>query len=275
MDTWHTETSLTLRAPDDVAIPAIIALPSAPPRDVILMLHGITTQKNEFADFLARLAVRFIAADIASVRIDFRGHGDSAISSREFSIASQILDVVAALDWMHYQYPSARIHLLACSFGAPAAIFASQWRTNLISSISLICPVLDYTRTFLEPTTAWARALFNETTIATAWRTGRLAMTSTFDVDLKLLIEMRALDPAIALARARASVVVIHGEADSMVPFQISKDVCAGLPHVRLVGIPRMEHGFTDVDDDEGTSVASQENLALIASEVSHLVRST
>lgn len=273
MDTRPTETSLSFHAPDDVSIPAIVRVPSGSPQDIVLMLHGITTHKNEFADFLLRLAKNLAEADIASVRIDFRGHGDSALSSRSFSVSSQVLDIVTAIDGIGREYPSARIHLLACSFGGPAALYASEWREAQVSTVSLICPVLDYRRTFLEPTTDWARALFNKTTIANAWHTGRLAMTDTFDVDLKLLIEMAALDPAAALRRARTPIVVVHGEADSMVPFQISKDVCAGLPNVRLVGIPHMEHGFTDVDDDDGTSAASERNLARITSETIQLVR--
>jgi len=273
MDTWPAESSLTIHTPDGVSIPAVVALPSVAPRDFIVMLHGITTHKNEFADFLARVANQLGEADVASLRLDFRGHGDSEEKSRAFSVASQIVDTVTAIDWVHLNYPATRIHLLACSFGGPAALFASEWRDNLISTISLICPVLDYKRTFLQPTTEWAGALFNTRTIADAWRSGRLAMTDGFEIDLKLLVEMAALEPKLVLQRTGKSVLVVHGEADSMVPFRISQDVCAGLAHVHLVGIPRMEHGFTDIDDDEGYSAASERNLERIVSEITQIAR--
>jgi pimeloyl-ACP methyl ester carboxylesterase len=98
-------------------------------------------------------------------------------------------------------------------------------------------------------------------------------MNRSFAIDAKLIIEMQCLRPFEILGDIHASTVVIHGQADSMVPFAISKKHIKSLDHVRLVGIPHMDHGFTDQDDETGNSEASQHNFKRIVDEVHSQIR--
>lgn len=263
----HIETHLTIVAPDGVQIPAIELRPPSAPIASILLLHGITTDKNEYGDFFIALADAFADLGIASLRIDFRGHGESCESSCAFSITSQVLDTISAVKWLTDRF-KVKVHLLGCSFGAPPAIFTSALAPSSVATISLICPVLDYCRTFLRPTTEWAAGIFNSETLDRAFKVGTLRMNDRFVIDVKLLIEMSLIVPSDSLRRIRCSTLVIHGEQDSMVPSQLSVGCTSGLDHVHLTIIPGMEHGYYDSEDETGESPKSRGNLKRIINEV-------
>lgn len=273
MDTEFSENRVTIHSADGTAVPGIFTEPREGSSVQMLMLHGITTHKNEFGDFFGRVARLLAHNGIGTLRIDFRGHGDSPVGSRSFSIASQVLDTLASIDWLLSNTKAERANLLGCSFGAPPTLFAAQLRPQTVGSISLLCPVLDYHKTFLEPSTEWAAELFNPTTLSQADQTGVLYMTDNFAIDIKLIIEMAIIKPFEALRQLQAPTLLIHGEADSMVPYTISKEYAMDLDHVRFLGMPHMEHGFTDENDEIGDSPKSQENLKQIANEVLSQVR--
>jgi pimeloyl-ACP methyl ester carboxylesterase len=229
----------------------------------VILLHGITTHRDEYASFFVRIADSLSANGISSLRLDFRGHGESTASTREFSVASQVLDTISAIDWWNAR-ESTPLHLLGCSFGAPPAIFAATLRKSAVVSLILVCPVLDYKRTFLQPTTEWASEIFNARALDRAYRSGSLSMSEGFEIDVKLLVEMELIEPAKALQGLRIPTLLIHGEMDSMVPVFLSAEIAAPLDHVDLLVVPRMDHGFMDIDDEFGTGDTSKKNLDLI-----------
>ena len=61
-------------------------LTRADPRDVVLWMHGITVNKDEYLGFFRDGAQWLASQGITSIRFDFRGHGQSSGSSLDFSI---------------------------------------------------------------------------------------------------------------------------------------------------------------------------------------------
>jgi len=121
MELSWSERQLVISEPDGVGIPGILCVPNGAERARVLMLHGITTSKNEYLDFFRELAHTLAGCGVGSLRIDFRGHGDSQVSSRAFTVASQCSDTYAALKWYLDLEPHSDVtyHVLGCSFGAP------------------------------------------------------------------------------------------------------------------------------------------------------------
>lgn len=268
----NTERRVNFAAPDGAEINGILTVPSRKAKYAAILLHGITTQKNEYADFFRQLANSLAQHNICSLRIDFRGHGDSTVSSRQFSVSSQVIDTLTAAQWLSQTVKLMPVHLIGCSFGSPPAIFASLLNRGLIGRLFLICPVLDYDATFLNPKTEWAKSLFNPKTLKMAFTNGTLKMTDDFSIDVKLLVEMQLVKPYLALRDVAKKCVVVHGKADSMVPFQITRKRTAGIKNVRVIGIPRMDHGYMDLDDEQGVSQASRRNFEKIVMEaVKHI----
>ena len=230
-------------------------------KGVVLWLHGITVDKDEYQGFFKDGAEFLSAAGLDSLRIDFRGHGDSSGSSLDFSVTGQMLDVEAALSYLAgYYKEKINLFIVGCSFGAPPALFAAEQYAKTIKGIVLIAPVLSYQRTFLQPETDWAKSIFNLKALSLLEKTNKLFVNPKFPISSRLVEEMRIIKPEITLRELKREIVIIHGDADSMVPFQVSKDFAEDIPTIKFIPFPEMEHGFMDSDDESGKSPRSIEN---------------
>lgn len=250
---------IRLHTVDGFDIAAVLT--RADPRDVVLWMHGITVNKDEYLGFFRDGAQWLASQGITSIRFDFRGHGQSSGSSLDFSIVGQNLDVRAVIDFIQREFSlHVRIHVIGASFGAPPAIFAAARYFDSIESVSLISPVLSYRRTFLEPETEWAKELFSEEQLRRLDDSGRLYFDSEFCISPRLVEEMQIIRPDVALAELQQRVLAVHGNRDSMVPFDATVRVCGGLEHVTLVILDGADHGFMQEGDDEGVSPQSIAN---------------
>lgn len=230
-------------------------------REVIIWMHGIAVNKDEYLGFFRDGAQRFANKGITSIRFDFRGHGESSGSSLDFSVVAQNLDVRAVMSLAQRQFgPGAPIHVVGASFGAPPAVFLAARHPEAVHSVSLIAPVLSYHRTFLNPETDWAKELFSREKLRQLDDTGRLYFDAEFCIGHRLVEEMRIIRPASALADLQQRVLVVHGDRDSMVPYDATVEACRGLHHVKLVTLNGADHGFMQEGDEDGVSPQSIAN---------------
>ncbi len=264
--------TLRLRTVDGYDIAAVLT--RASPQDVVIWMHGISVNKDEYLGFFRDGAKWLADRGITSIRFDFRGHGESSGNSLDFSVVGQNLDTRAVMEFTQQEFAgSARIHIVGASFGAPPAIFAAARYTEKIESICLISPVLSYRRTFLEPETEWAKELFSKERLRNLDDTGRLSFDPEFCVGPRLVEEMRIIRPDTALAELSQRVLVIHGNRDSMVPYSATAHACGGLPHVSLVTLEGADHGFMQEGDDEGVSPQSLANKEEIYRKIKEHIR--
>lgn len=252
--------SRKLKTIDGYKIAAIQTFSKA--QAIVLWLHGISVNKDEYLGLFKDGAEYLATVGIDSLRIDFRGHGQSSGTSLDFSIVGQMFDVESALQYIkeNYNLKKTHLHIVGCSFGAPPAIFAAVRYTQIVKSIILIAPALSYVRTFLQPETDWGRSIFNEKILSYLIKNKRLYINDKFPISVRLVEEMRLIQPDIPLKQVKQSVMIIHGDADSMVPYSVSKELSVHHPHIRLVTIHGMDHGFMDASDEEGTGPKSLEN---------------
>lgn len=115
------ETVLTL----DAGVVGTLSLPeggaSGP---AVVMLHGFASNRDEIGGIFAAQAAALAEAGIASLRIDFRGYGDSAGAEAEVTIDRMLED--AAIARAHLAsvegVDATRIGALGYSFGAAIAM---------------------------------------------------------------------------------------------------------------------------------------------------------
>ena len=107
---------------------------------VILLLHGFHGSRNELEipslkqGVFARAADAWAARGLASLRIDFRGGGDSEGSFEDTTISAQVKDALAAIEFLQAQksVDANRMALVGWSQGgAVAAITAGRTQRHL------------------------------------------------------------------------------------------------------------------------------------------------
>jgi uncharacterized protein len=233
---------------------------------VALWLHGITVNKDEYLNLFKDGAEFLGNYGTDSLRIDFRGHGESSGKSIDFSIIGQMIDVDSAILYLQEYYKKEKInlHIISCSFGAPPSIFTAFLKSEIIKSITMIAPVLSYQRTFIKPETEWARSIFNLNTISNLYKTGRLYINDEFPVGIKLFKEMQLIQPEVFIGQLNQKVTIIHGDSDSMVPYNVSREISKKYNKIKLISIKEMDHGFNDINDEIGNSEASIKNKQYI-----------
>ncbi|MCY6382916.1 alpha/beta hydrolase [Hoeflea prorocentri] len=135
----------TLETPDNASAPA----------PVVLMLHGFTGTRDELAvkdtddGVFTRTARELSKNGYASLRIDFRGSGESDGNWEDTTFSGQIKDAVAAIDWLkqNTQVDGSRISVLGWSQGGLVASHAVAERPEVNATI-LWAPVTNPMFTF-------------------------------------------------------------------------------------------------------------------------------
>lgn len=127
----------TLALPDGVANPP-----------VVLLLHGFTGKRDELEipsvkeGIFKRAARLWADKGIASLRIDFRGSGQSDGKFEDTTLNGQVKDALAALDFLDAgdQVDGDRIALVGWSMGGAVAAAVAGRTDHDLTSVSLWAP---------------------------------------------------------------------------------------------------------------------------------------
>jgi pimeloyl-ACP methyl ester carboxylesterase len=188
---------------------------------------------------------------------------------REMTIMGEYLDIKSSAVQVKSEWAGS-ISIIASSFGAGSAIFYSSLFPKIVNSLILLNPVLDYNATFLNPLEEWGKGSFNDEGYNHLEEKGYLLLDGIHELDAKLIAEFSCIKPYEILSRLDCPVLTIHGDEDSMVPFQISKKYGSPNKKSKFVAISRADHGFIDYDDEEGTTSKSLENQSLV---IQHIIK--
>ncbi len=109
------------------------------PVPAVLMLHGFASQKDEVGDMYKRLAAELGARGIASLRIDFRGWGESEGEMVESTVTGQVEDAATAYNYLvglDFVDPQ-RVGVLGFSLGGSIAVFSAGEHPDWYRSMAL------------------------------------------------------------------------------------------------------------------------------------------
>jgi len=231
-------------------------------KGVILWVHGISANKDESLGLFKDGAEYCASKGIDSLRIDFRGHGESGGTSLDFTITGQMLDIESAIAFLSRKYDLLKtgLNIVGCSFGCPAAIFAAIRHPDIIKNVVLLIPLLSYQRTILAPEREWAQAIFTKKAFSDLSKTKKIYINEQFPVGIRLIEEMRLIQPDIAIRQVSQNLTIIHGDCDQAVPFAVTQKVAKENPKINFFPIKGMIHGFMNIGDDEGKTEKSLKN---------------
>ena len=114
------------------------------PFPTVLMCHGLAGHKTGKFRVYVLLAEMLSKIGIASLRIDFRGSGDSEGSFSEMTLESEVSDAVVALKYLRSRpdVDPSRIGLFGRSVGGTVALMTAK-RSGPIKTIATWAPLYD------------------------------------------------------------------------------------------------------------------------------------
>jgi alpha/beta superfamily hydrolase len=209
-----------------------LALPqgegAAPPYAVVLIFPGLTNTRDSLPitgtdENLYGRAARLLAENgIASLRLDFRGSGDSDGAWSDMTFSSQIADALAAIDYLATvpEVDVTRLGLIGLSQGGLVAAETAA-RDERVDSVILWSPVSNPPDTY--------KLLMGADTVAkglTAPDPGvevQLPWGDPFLMKSGFFRDLYAINPVGAIAEVEAPLLVVVGLQDTTVtpqPFQ-------------------------------------------------------
>jgi len=221
----------------------ILNEPPAGSESIVLLCHGFMSSKESQTNRL--LSEKLLSKEIATCRFDFHGHGEHKAPFQEITLSLCLKQIDAVLSWV-LKNGYSRMGMLGSSFGGLTAILSAAKHPE-ITTVALKCPVSDY-----PP--IW-RGLLGEAGMKN-WQADGLLSFATPEGRARLnyafyddLLNYDTYQEAIAI---KAPVLIVHGDADTDVPFQQSEDLLETLKSkASLIAISGADHQFTKPKDFE------------------------
>lgn len=260
----HCERGL-LPALDGRKIPYILEFPNTTEsKGVFLLLHGLGVDKNEYLDFYVTLSQKLCGAGYEVLRIDFPAHGESTAKSHAFILLNCIADAIVSAKFAIDRTNTKALHIFGTSFGAGPAVITASFFTDILKSVTLLAPALSYRELYIEPTHPMRLDRYKDFYQKSILAAKSVQIDDNVKLDWKNALEFALIDIDPHLVKTATQTTIIHGDKDSMVPYEFSIEIVERIKGIDLILVPDMDHGFMHYKDDEGTNSSSQNNLQLI-----------
>lgn len=216
----------------------------------VIICHGFRSSKDSLKG--RRLQEFFDTQDIASLRLDFYGHGESGGDWGDITLTRAVDQVVRASEALRPNFT--RFALVGSSFGGAVALLATPRIGGLLCT-ALIAPVSDYSgrderKLGPEGMDEWRRSGVREYPANRGGGPYRLRYG---------FYEDALTHDEYAVARSITTpVLVVHGDADTSVPVDQSRRLAQELPRASYLELAGAGHGF-----DEGSSF--EEMLGMVS----------
>lgn len=182
-----------------------------------LLLHGFTGTKTEIHRLFVKLSRALAQHGIASLRVDFRGSGDSDGDFEDVTLRSEVADAQEAIKFLvrHKRVNTRRIAMVGLSLGAAVASYVVARERNRIKSLALWAPVADGTGILDDLSTPEALTSLAETGIADY---------NANLVGMQFIRQFAEMKPLREVVKCSCPVLLVHGGRDPTVPVHHSDE---------------------------------------------------
>ncbi len=227
---------------------------------LVLMVHGINSSRDELGLFSA-FAEHLSSAGLPSFRFDYRCHGINSQPMQSLTLCGIVNDIEAAAQCAVEETRLSNIDVVGMSFGGGVSAFWASVTQRPVRSVTLFAPVLDYEQDVLGQHGLLLNGRLDAES-ASALQSQGFIETDGVSYGIAMINELRHVSGVQALPRLDRDVLIVHGDADSIVPYESSQRFVSLNPRARLVNIPGTDHGFGVEGDEDLTSPETKEKHA-------------
>lgn len=204
---------------------------------VVVLAHGTGSTKDRIP--YVNLERSLNAKGIATLRFDFFGHGESEGKFEDLTMTEAIKDVLAAIKFAKTK-GFREIGLMGCSFGGMASIMAASQSKDLCV-LALKCPVSDYMQVFTG---------LPEDYPLEQWKNNGFiyyvnAENKKFRLNYTYFLDVIKINVYAAAKNITIPTLIVHGDADDVVPVEQSKKTASLIKNCKLEIIPKAGHDFS------------------------------
>lgn len=214
-----------------------------------LFVHGIFADRREWG-YYDQLTARLQSSGVATFAIDYRGHGSSELPREQLMLSGIMLDIDAA--WRHLltEHPGGEVRRVISgnSFGGGVAYLYGS-TSGAADHMLLTMPVLSYIDDISRVNPDWRNDLAD----------GFIGYAGA-RLPALLAPEFHFFDTLIEQAPPTCPYTILHGRADSDVPFSASEDFQRRHPHGRVLGLDGMDHTWAAPGDMNRETEQSRAN---------------
>jgi len=222
-------------------------LPSENPKSLVIMLHGFTGHKVENGFAFRSLSRLLSSQNIASIRMDFSGSGDSDGEFHEFTFFSEVTEARAIIEYA--KAITNNISLLGFSLGGAVASVISKEYDGFLHKMLLWAPVGNLN--------GIAKRIKDSTKIT---KNGHFDMGG-YELSEAFCNEIVGFDVYQGIEQYQGNVMIIHGELDQSVELKYGVKYQELYPNSVMKIIPGANHLFSSVELREELNRLSIEYL--------------
>lgn len=220
---------------DGVHLVGILERPSAKPGPLVIVLHGFTSSKDRPHTVAACEAMR--EAGFSTLRFDLYGHGESGGAFQNHTLHKWRSNTLAVMDWAEQQAFVTELWLSGHSQGGLTAALAAGTAPERVKGLILRAPAFMIPRCAREGTMLGVR--FDPDQIPEAFPT-----IKGLTLNQEYVRSAQAIRVEEAIDAFPGPVLLLHGEADDLVPRRDVEAAAARYRNCRLELIPGETHHF-------------------------------
>ena len=251
------EITLQFRSYDGTPLEGTYTDGGAASSAVVILVHGITSSRDEFGLF-SGLAAHLASEGVPSLRFDYRCHGKGDRPIEAMTLSGIVNDIESAAALGLRQAGASKTHIVGMSFGGGLSAFWAATSEIAVRSVVMLAPVIDYEEDVLGQHGAVVDGKLTKDAARQLQQQGYLEMDG-IRYGAALINELRFISGLEGLRRMTCESLIIHGDADSIVPYASSERFAQMYERCELVNVPGTDHGFGVGDDDDLSSPETKE----------------
>lgn len=203
-------------------------------RGTVILCHGMDSNRN--SEKLIHLGRVLARRGIATLRFDFAYVGESSEKFADITYSGEVEDLRAACSFMRDRY-AGKIGVLGSSMGGTVALLFAAEEPDIAALVAIAAPV--------HPE-AFPRRILNPEQLQ-RWRERGFTFYNGQRLNLTLLEDLETINVLQAARKVACPALIIHGDADEVVPVEEAHELNACLAgRKKLMIMKGTDHRLSD-----------------------------